>query len=280
MFYLCSLFGRTKQAYYKDENHQFIRMMKEVMAVDYVKGERKKCPGLGGEKLWHKYCLYYGKAYSLGRDAFITVLYNHGLTLRKKKRRCRTTDSCHPYPLYPNRIKGLTVTYFGQVIVSDITYIRQGDDFCFLSIVTDVYSRSIIGYYVGDTLEAKHTIMALNMALENLGDIPDKKGCIHHSDRGVQYASYDYTDILKEHKIMISMTQSGDPRDNAIAERVNGILKEEFLNVHTFTDIEQVRQAVDKAVDYYNHERPHRSLNMDTPAQRATSEGIYSYVCW
>jgi transposase InsO family protein len=192
-----------------------------------ISDERKKCPGLGGEKLWHKYCLYYRKAYSLGRDAFITVLYNHGLTLRKKKRRCRTTDSCHPYPLYPNRIKGLTVTYFGQVIVSDITYIRQGDDFCFLSIVTDVYSRSIIGYYVGDTLEAKHTIMALNIALENLGDIPDKKGCIHHSDRGVQYASYDYTDILKEHKIMISI-----------------------------------------AVDYYNHERPHRSLNMDTPAQK------------
>lgn len=278
--YLCRLFGRSKQAYYKDGNHLLLRMMKERMVVDFVLGERKSWPGMGGEKLWYKYSREYPSEYCMGRDAFMDILYGHKLTLRKKKRRCRTTDSEHPYPLYKNLIKGLAVTYFGQVIVSDITYIRMGDRFCFLSIVTDVYSRSIIGYYVGQTLESSNTIKALEKALPQLENIPGEKGSIHHSDRGVQYASYEYTDILKEHGIAISMTQSGDPKDNAIAERVNGILKGEFLNAYRFTSIEQVRTAVDKAVHYYNYERPHRSLNMDTPIKMAKKEGIYTYTCW
>ena len=158
--YLCRLFGRSKQAYYKDGNHLLLRMMKERMVVDFVLGERESWPGMGGEKLWYKYSREYPSEYCMGRDAFMDILYTHKLTLRKKKRRCRTTDSEHPYPLYENLIKGLAVTYFGQVIVSDITYIRMGDRFCFLSIVTDVYSRSIIGYYEGQTLESSNTIKA------------------------------------------------------------------------------------------------------------------------
>ena len=253
--------------------------MKERMVVDFVLHERASCPGMGGEKLWHKYCAGYPGGYRMGRDAFMDILYGHRLTLRKKRRRCRTTDSRHPYPLYENLIKGLEVTYFGQVVVSDITYIRMGERFCFLSIVTDVYSRSIVGYYVGETLESGNTIRALEMALTALEGTPNEKGCIHHSDRGIQYASYDYTDILKKHGIKISMTQSGDPKDNAIAERVNGILKGEFLNSYRFTCVGQVRTAVEKAVHYYNYERPHRSLNMDTPAVRAKKDMAYKYTC-
>lgn len=278
--YLCSLFGRSKQAYYKDKNHLTVRMMKEQMVIEYVKKEREECPGLGGEKLWRKYSLYYGKEYSMGRDAFGTILYAHKLTLRKKVRHCRTTDSRHPYPLYANLIKGLRVSYFGQLIVSDITYIRIGEGFCFLSIVTDVYSRSIIGYCVGPTLEASYTLLALKMAIAKLKDIPLRKGCIHHSDRGIQYASYGYTDVLKANNIVISMTQSGDPRDNAIAERVNGILKQEFLNVYSFNCIEEVKEAVANAVAYYNDQRLHRSLNMDTPDIRSGEDEKHPYICW
>lgn len=278
--YLCRLFGRSKQAYYKNENHFLRRIIKEEMIVDFVRQERGCCAGIGGEKLWYKYNEEYPIEYRMGRDAFMDVLYAHKLTLRRKRRRCRTTDSAHPYPLYPNLVKGLEVTYFGQVIVADITYIRMEVGFCFLSIVTDVYSRNIIGYYVGENLEADHTMMALKMALARLGDIPREKGCIHHSDRGVQYACYGYTDILKKSGVSVSMTQSGDPKDNAIAERVNGILKGEFLNAHRFKDIEQVRKAVDDAVYYYNNKRPHRSLDMQTPQKRAMAESDYSYTCW
>lgn len=278
--YLCRLFGRSKQAYYKENNRSLLRMMEERMVVDFVLREREGCPGMGGEKLWYKYSREYPSEYCMGRDAFMDILYARRLTLRKKRRRCRTTDSRHPYPLYENLIKGLEVTHFGQVIVCDITYIRIGEGFCFLSIVTDVYSRSIIGYYVGESLEAGNTIRALEMALSALEGTPLEKGCIHHSDRGIQYASSEYTDILKDRGIAISMTQSGDPKDNAIAERVNGILKGEFLEAYRFTDIGQVRAAVNKAVHYYNYERPHRSLNMETPERMAKKEGAYTYTCW
>jgi transposase InsO family protein len=280
IFYLCRLFGHTKQAYYKDGNRLLLLAVKERMVVDFVRSRRKNCPGMGGEKLWYKYKEEYPSEYLMGRDAFMNVLYTNRLTLRKKRRRCRTTDSSHPYPLYENLVKGLEVTYFGQVIVSDITYVRMGEKFCFLSIVTDVYSRSIIGYYVGESLAVVNTIKALEMALERLGNIPREKGCIHHSDRGVQYASYEYTDMLKECNIAISMTQNGDPRDNAIAERVNGILKGEFLDAYSFKDIGQVRTEVDKAIHYYNYERPHRALNMETPVKMAGKEDAYTYTCW
>jgi transposase InsO family protein len=250
------------------------------MIVDFVLRERKKCPGMGGEKLWYKYSREYPAEYLMGRDAFMDVLYTNKLTLRKKRRRCRTTDSRHPYPLYENLVKGLEVTYFGQVIVSDITYVRMGEKFCFLSIVTDVYSRSIIGYYVGESLAVVNTTKALEMALGRLGRIPKDRSCIHHSDRGVQYASYEYTDMLKECGIDISMTHNGDPKENAIAERVNGILKGEFLDAYNFTDIGQVRIAVDKAVHYYNYERPHRTLNMGTPIEMVKKEDAYTYTCY
>ena len=166
-----------------------------------------------------------------------------------------------------------------QLWVSDITYMvvyrnaQTGEyDFCYLSLVTDYYTKEIIGWCVGETLEAKFAIEALNMALKRLGDnpVPD---LIHHSDRGVQYASYDYTGILKKHGIKISMTECGDPKDNAVAERVNGIIKNELLMGMSFFSIEEIRRALKLAIDFYNNERPHMSLDWKTPAEAALCTG-------
>lgn len=262
----------SKQAYYKHKDSFNIDLILSRFVLEYVKGVREKHPAIGGEKLWYMYSSYFGEKYSLGRDAFLTILRTHSLMLRKKPSRCKTTDSSHSFPLYPNLIKDLNITRSFEVWVSDITYVRIKDDFCFLSLVTDAYNREIMGYFVGPTLEACYTMEALNQALPKV-PIADASKLIHHSDRGCQYASYAYTSSLKQKGIKISMTESGDPKENAIAERVNGILKTEFLNHHVFEHIEQVREVVTEAVDFYNTQRPHRSLDMLTPRQAAKKTG-------
>ena len=147
-------------------------------------------------------------------------------------------------------------------------------DFCYLSVVTDYYTKEIIGWCVGETLEAKFAIEALRMALKRI-DGQQVRNLIHHSDRGVQYASFAYTDILRENNISISMTECGDPKENAVAERVNGIIKNELLMGMTFCSIEEVRNAVKVAVDFYNNERPHMSLDWKTPAEAALCTGEF-----
>ena len=162
---------------------------------------------------------------------------------------------------------------------SDITYMvvylsAETDDygFCYLSLVTDYYTKEIIGWCVGETLEARFAVEALEMALQRLGGRP-AEDLIHHSDRGVQNASYAYTDILRKHNVRISMTECGDPRDNAVAERVNGIIKNELLMGMAFFSIGEVRKALKAAIDFYNNERPHMSLDWMTPAQAALCSG-------
>lgn len=215
---------------------------------------------------------YFGSTHSLGRDAFLNVLRSHGLMLRKRKRSCRTTDSSHGLPLYPDLVNNLLVTRPSQVWVSDITYILTDEGFCFLSIVSDAYTHEILGWCVAPTLEATYTMEALRMACQRI----DKQqvDLIHHSDRGVQYASMLYTSYLKEWKIKISMTQSGDPKDNAIAERINGIIKSEFLSHYHFENRSQVCQRMEVTVDFYNTRRPHRSLDMMTPVQVRDKTGV------
>lgn len=215
---------------------------------------------------------YFGQENSLGRDAFLKVLSLRGLMLRKRKRSCRTTDSSHHLPVYPDLVKNLLVTRADQVWVSDITYVLTNEGFRFLSLVCDAYSREIVGWFVAPTLEASYTLEALKMACSHLGK--GKVDLIHHSDRGVQYASFPYISYLKKRNIEVSMTQSGDPKDNAIAERVNGILKMEFLNHYEFRDINQLRQRVGEAIRFYNEQRPHRSLDMMTPREVRGKTGI------
>jgi transposase InsO family protein len=255
------------------------KLAEEAFCVEFIKGVRQKNRGIGGGKLWQMYKREFGDAHSVGYNRFYDIIEKYGLKVRKKKRRAKTTDSEHGLPLYPNLVKDLIPLRPNQLWVSDITYMvvylnaETGEyDFCYLSLVTDYYTKEIIGWCVGETLEAKFAIEALNMALSRLNGNP-AKDLIHHSDRGVQYASFDYTDILKENNIKISMTECGDPKDNAVAERVNGIIKNELLMGMSFFSIDEVRRALKVAIDFYNNERPHMSLDWKTPAEAALCTG-------
>lgn len=251
----------------------------EAFVVEFIKRIRGRDPGIGGGKLWRMYQKEFGRDHSVGYNRFYDIIERHGLKVRKRRRRTRTTDSGHDYPTYPNLVKDLIPIRPNQLWVSDITYIVVYVDgntgeykFCYLSLVTDYYTKEIVGWCVGETLEAKFAIEALNMAMGRLVKGTDYD-IIHHSDRGVQYACYAYTGTLRARGIRISMTECGDPKDNAVAERVNGIIKNELLMGMTFHSVEEVKKAVALAVDFYNNERPHMSLDWKTPAEAALCTG-------
>lgn len=276
---MCRLLGVSKQAYYKHVDNLMVRLANESFVVEFIKEVRRKDPGIGGNKLWWMYHSRFGKTASVGYNRFYDIIERYDLKVRKRKRRAVTTDSKHDLPLYPDLVKELIPKRPCHVTVSDITYIPlrmtpETDEynFCYLSVVTDYYTKEIIGYSVGDTLEAKYPLEALEMALRHYQG-RDLSGLIHHSDRGVQYASYAYTGRLKDCKIRISMTQSGNPKDNAVAERVNNTIKNELLKDMVFYRISEVKTAVKAAVDFYNHERPHWSLDGMTPSQASQCEG-------
>lgn len=207
----------------------------------------------------------------LGRDALYELLGEHGYLLRYRRRKPYTTDSNHPYKKYPNRIREIKyLTHPGQLWVSDITYIRLLFGFCYLSIITDAYSHKIIGHCLHPTLHSDGPINALLQAVKS------KRGqsLIHHSDRGSQYCCEDYVKMLEHYHIQISMTEKGDPYENAIAERVNGILKGDFLLNKTFATFSEAEQAVQVAVEKYNHIRPHDSCDQLTPVQAHERSGF------
>jgi len=269
----------STQAYYKHGNTDLRKLAEEAFCVEFIRRVRQKDPGIGGGKLWRMYKKEFGEEHGVGYNRFYDIIEKYGLKVRRKKRRAKTTDSSHDLPTYPNLVKELVPLRPNQLWVSDITYMviyvnaQTGEyGFCYLSLVTDYYTKEIIGWGVGETLEAKFAMEALNMALSRLDGNP-AEDLIHHSDRGVQYASYDYTRLLKKHNIKISMTECGDPKDNAVAERVNGIIKNELLMGTSFFSIEEVRKALKVAVDFYNNERPHMSLDWKTPAEAALCTG-------
>ena len=275
----CELLGVSTQAYYKHGNTDLRKLAEESFCVEFIKRVRQKDHGIGGGKLWKMYKREFGEEHSVGYNRFYDIIEKYNLKVRKKKRRVKTTDSGHGLPTYPNLVKELIPLRPNQLWVSDITYMviylnsQTGEyNFCYLSLVTDYYTKEIIGWCVGETLETKFAIEALNMALSRLNGNP-AEDLIHHSDRGVQYASYDYTKLLKKHNIKISMTECGDPKDNAVAERVNGIIKNELLMGTSFFSIEEVRKALKVAIDFYNNERPHMSLDWKTPAEAALCTG-------
>ena len=276
---MCRLLGVSKQAYYKHDDRLMQRLAREAFVVEFVKDVRRKDPGIGGNKLWLMYTRCFGEENRVGYNRFYDIIEQYGLKVRKRKRRVSTTDSRHDLPLYPNLVKSLIPTRPCQLIVSDITYVPLWTDpidgeykFCYLSLVTDYYTKEIIGYSVGDTLETKHTLKALEMALGHY-EGNDLSGLIHHSDRGVQYASYAYTERLRGHGIVISMTENGNPKDNAVAERVNNTIKNELLKGMSFFTVDEVKAALRTAVDFYNNERPHLSLDGMTPCQASRTTG-------
>ena len=198
----------------------------------------------------------------MGRDTLFNILRKHNMLIHRKKYSSRTTNSLHRFYKYKNIIKDVEVTTPNQVWVSDITYIRTIKGFCYLALITDMYSRKIVGYDISNSLELKGCERALNKALYQAKDI---KGLIHHSDRGIQYCSNMYTQILKRNNIAISMTEENHCYENAIAERVNGILKDEFYLDQTFDSLQHAKKATKNAIKLYNEIRLHLSLEYKTP---------------
>ena len=255
------------------------RLARESFVVEFIKEVRQKDPGIGGNKLWQMYRKRFGRAHSVGYNRFYDIIEKYGLKVRSVKRRVKTTDSSHDYPVYLDLTRSLIPDRPCQLVVSDITYIPYWIDpltgeyqFCYLSLVTDYYTKEIIGYSVAPTLEAKYPLLALEMALKHY-EGQDIGGLIHHSDRGVQYASTDYTSMLRSKGISISMTESGDPKDNAVAERVNNTMKNELLKGMRFSSVVEVSKAVELAVRFYNEERPHLSLDGMTPREASSCRG-------
>ena len=198
----------------------------------------------------------------VGRDTLFNVLRKHQMLTLRKKYSSRTTNSLHRFYKYKNIIKDLEVIRPNQVWVSDITYIRTVKGFCYLALITDMHSRKIVGYDLSDSLELDGCVRALNKAIYQAKNM---KQLIHHSDRGIQYCSNVYTQILKRNKIGISMTEENHCYENAMAERVNGILKDEFYLDQTFTDVAQAKRATKNAINLYNEIRLHLSLDFKTP---------------
>jgi putative transposase len=231
-------------------------------------------PRIGTRKLYHMLtdALQEHKI-KIGRDKLFDLLEEHGMLVRRRKRRkVSTTDSNHPFRRYPNLTRELQVMRPNQLWVSDITYIRLIDEFCYLSLVTDAYSRRIVGYCLYPTLQKEGPLAALQMALSNLPSTGEES-LIHHSDRGKQYCCDAYVNMLMEKKTIISMTEKGDPYENALAERVNRTLKEEFLLDQGFDSFELASGAVSNAVNIYNTQRPHDSCNRLTPDEAHQQQG-------
>jgi transposase InsO family protein len=207
----------------------------------------------------------------LGRDAFFNLLRENRLLIIKRRYRVRTTDSNHWLHKYPNLIKEFSPNKPHQLWVSDITYVETDQGFKYLFLVTDAYSRKIIGWCLGDTIEARNAVKALSMALWQLPD--EITDIIHHSDRGVQYCSDMYVKRLKKRNIRISMTENGDPLENAIAERINGILKTEWLYDLKLRSKVIAEKEIGRIIEIYNTQRPHSSIDMMRPEEAHRLEG-------
>jgi len=268
----CGLFGYTRQAWYETKKRQSDNQLSEVLVLQEVRKLRRQHKKMGCEKMHRLMAPFLAEHHvKMGRDKFYFLLAEHGLEVRKSKRRAKTTNSRHLFKKYPNIIRDIELQSSGKLWVSDITYLRTQYGFVYLSLITDAYSKKIVGWCLWPNLTSSGALNALKMAIE-CENITEK--LIHHSDRGIQYCCYDYVNFLKENNIKISMTEQGDPYENAIAERVNGILKDEYELYTSFDDFNQAHQAVKIAVDKYNNQRPHRSCNMLTPAQAHLETGI------
>ena len=262
---LCRLFGKTRHAYYDSLWRKESSLVKEDVILQEVINIRKDLPRLGTRKL---HFVIQNKLIShqisFGRDYLFDLLSEHKLLIRQRKRKAITTDSRHWMRKYSNLVKGLEIKRPEQVWVSDITYIRLTNQWGYLSLITDAYSRKIMGYCFRQDLAAEGCIEALKMALNNRFY---NQSIIHHSDRGSQYCSHNYVDLLLKNNIAISMTENGDPYENALAERMNGIIKTEFNLYSSLLGFEQTKNKISKSIKSYNELRPHASCDYLTPNQ-------------
>lgn len=262
---MCKYFNISRQGFYKSDKQLVTVELEEQLVVDMVQGIRRHLPRLGGKKLYYqleKDLSYFGK---IGRDKFFNILRRNGLLIKPKKSYTKTTNSFHRFRKWKNLIKDLEPTRTEQVWVSDITYIRTLDGFVYLFLITDLYSRKIVGWSLSKSLSIEGGIDALKMALRSRRD--KSQSLIHHSDRGVQYCSAEYVKTLQNAGVEISMTEVNHCYENAVAERVNGILKDEFYLDSIFNSYQQTEATARSAIKNYNEKRPHWSLNLLTPSQ-------------
>lgn len=260
---LCEKTGMSRQNFYKGRTRRERQEVDADLIEKLVRAERAVQPRLGGKKLHRLLRPKLEEAgLRIGRDRFFEVLEDKGLLLDPLPKSPRTTNSRHSLPVFRNLIADRKLTGPNQVWVSDITYIRTDEGFLFLSLITDAWSRKIVGYHAGDTLETEGCLNALEKAVKELVDgmFP-----VHHSDRGCQYCSHVYTGRLREYGLGISMTEEMHCYENAKAERVNGILKQEYSLGGSFRTKQQAVGAVDQAVYLYNTRRPHLALKYKTP---------------
>lgn len=270
--YICLLLGFSRQAYYSHNERQEDNSVQGIIILGLVKEIRAKHTKMGTDKL-HFLLKEDFDAHGIkcGRDKLNDLLREHGMLVRQRKSRPRTTNSKHPYKLYGNLIQDMILTRSNQLWVSDITYMRTELGFVYLSLITDAFSHKVVGWCLWPDYSRKGPLNALEMAVNT--EKPAKGTLTHHSDRGIQYCCHDYVNHLKSDDIAISMTQNGDPYENAIAERINGILKHEYGLKETFKDYFQANEAVKQAVNLYNIERPHASCDYMTPLQAHEFEG-------
>jgi transposase InsO family protein len=260
---LCGLFGKTRQAFYDQAQRNEADLFEEALIIDLVRSLRMVLPKIGGVKLLHMLQAdFTAHKITMGRDSFFKLLKKHGLLIKRKRCYVRTTDSNHTYRKWPDLTKSFKLKATQQLWVSDITYLRTDNGFIYLSLITDAWSHKIVGYHLSQCLKTQGCITALNKAISTLSS-PYK--LIHHSDRGIQYCCEPYVALLQQNNIGISMTQTGSPYDNAVAERINGILKYELILDKTFRSYHDAVGAVHKAIDTYNRIRPHMSCGNLTP---------------
>jgi transposase InsO family protein len=275
---ICRLLGVTRQSYYQYHWRSQTRGLEQELVLKQVHHIRKKHRHMGGRKLYGLLSPFMREhRIKMGRDALFDLLSAHFLLVSKKRKQVRTTQSFHWLRKYPNLIKALVPTRANQLWVSDITYWKIEAGFVYISFITDAYSRKVVGYHVAQTMEAVETAEALKMALKEIKLIPPN--LIHHSDRGLQYCSGVYVNLLQDKGIHISMTENGDPLENAIAERLNGILKGEYLEDLSVKNIDEAKVALSESVWLYNQERPHLSIGMLTP-QTVHIQNITTKKLW
>lgn len=260
---VCTCYNLKRDAYYKYLKRWERYKSVESQVIQLVKEERKVQPRVGVRKLYEALLPSFEAAHiKVGRDSLFDILRANNMLVKRKRAYAKTTNSYHHFHKYNNLIKGMEVTKPNQVWVSDITYIRTVKGFCYLALITDMYSRKIIGYDLSDSLELAGCLRALRKALWHT---KPAAGLIHHSDRGVQYCSHMYVNELKNHGIKISMTEEKHCYENAIAERVNGILKDEFYLDQCFFSTLHAKRATKSAIKIYNNKRLHVSLRYKTP---------------
>lgn len=262
---VCRQLGYSKQAYYKSLQKKRLKACGRSIVRSRVLDWRRKMPRLGTRKLYYLIKEDLNReGIGMGRDALFTLLREEGLLVIKKKRYTKTTDSRHWMQKYPDLCRQIELSRPEQLWVADITYIALKESYGYLHLVTDAYSKKIMGYHLCETLAASASLKALQMAL---GKKTYTGHLVHHSDRGLQYCSTLYTKLLMHNDIAISMTQDGSPYDNAVAERVNGILKDEFGMGEVFENLKQAGKQLGEAMIIYNEQRPHMSNHLLTPEQ-------------